>query len=78
MGRPRSRTATTREDRVTVSNVSPYFSNTVEWSLWLDVFSLFDSRANDIDYFYVSRLPGEPTGGSPTCTSTRSSHGRSA
>jgi outer membrane receptor protein involved in Fe transport len=29
----------------------------------LDVFNLTNSRASDIDYFYTSRLPGEPDGG---------------
>jgi outer membrane receptor protein involved in Fe transport len=31
--------------------------------LTLDVFNLFDRKASDIDYDYVSRLPGEPAGG---------------
>jgi hypothetical protein len=31
--------------------------------LGLDVFNLFDQEANDIDYFYASRLPGEPLTG---------------
>jgi hypothetical protein len=31
--------------------------------LALDVFNLFDRRASDIDYFYASRLPGEPAAG---------------
>ena len=30
---------------------------------WLDVFNVFNSRSHDIDYFYVSRLPGEPPEG---------------
>ena len=30
--------------------------------LGLEVFNLFDTEANDIDYFYPSRLPGELTG----------------
>jgi outer membrane receptor protein involved in Fe transport len=29
----------------------------------LDVFNLFDAKASDVDYFYTSRLPGEPVGG---------------
>jgi outer membrane receptor protein involved in Fe transport len=29
----------------------------------LDVFNLFDRQASDIDYYYASRLPGEPAGG---------------
>lgn len=32
-------------------------------SLVLDAFNLFDSDASDIDYFYASRLPGEPVDG---------------
>ena len=31
--------------------------------LALDVFNLFDRRGSDIDYFYASRLKGEPAGG---------------
>ncbi len=30
---------------------------------WLDVFNVFNSRSHDIDYYYVSRLPGEPAEG---------------
>jgi outer membrane receptor protein involved in Fe transport len=29
----------------------------------VDVFNLTNTRASDIDYFYTSRLPGEPDGG---------------
>ncbi len=29
----------------------------------VDVFNLTNARASDIDYFYTSRLPGEPEGG---------------
>jgi hypothetical protein len=31
--------------------------------LVLDVFNLFDAHASDVDYFYRSRLPGEPAEG---------------
>ena len=30
---------------------------------WVDVFNVFNSKSHDIDYFYVSRLPGEPPEG---------------
>jgi hypothetical protein len=33
------------------------------WRLSLDVFNLFDRKASDIDYYYRSRLPGEPAEG---------------
>ena len=31
--------------------------------LAVDVFNVFDAEHSDIDYFYASRLPGEPAGG---------------
>ena len=37
------------------------FTNHVR--LALDLFNLFDTRASDIDYYYASRLPGEPAEG---------------
>ncbi|MBA2961951.1 MULTISPECIES: TonB-dependent receptor [Ramlibacter] len=36
---------------------------TPKLKLALDVFNLFDRKASDIDYFYVSRLAGEPLAG---------------
>jgi hypothetical protein len=33
------------------------------WQLKTDLLNLFDSTSSDIDYFYPSRLPGEPLGG---------------
>lgn len=30
----------------------------------VDVFNVLDAEASDVDYFYTSRLPGEPDGGS--------------
>jgi outer membrane receptor protein involved in Fe transport len=33
------------------------------WRAQLDVLNLFDSDDNDIEYFYASRLPGEPAEG---------------
>ena len=29
----------------------------------IEAFNLFDAKVSDIDYFYASRLPGEPPGG---------------
>ena len=34
-----------------------------EVRLTLDVFNLFDRKASDIDYYYASRLKGEPAAG---------------
>lgn len=33
--------------------------------LRLDVFNIFDTKTNEINYFYASRLPGEPADGVP-------------
>ncbi|MGA4578270.1 TonB-dependent receptor [Limisphaera sp. VF-2] len=33
------------------------------WSVALQAFNLLDRRDNDIDYYYISRLPGEPLEG---------------
>ena len=33
--------------------------------LTVEVFNLFDVKASDVDYFYTSRLPGEPAAGVP-------------
>ena len=34
-----------------------------QWQLGVDLLNLLDSTDNDIDYFYTSRLPGEPVEG---------------
>ncbi len=34
-----------------------------DWGLYLDLLNALDSRDHDIDYFYASRLPGEPAEG---------------
>jgi hypothetical protein len=33
------------------------------WKVWIDGFNLFNSKASQIDYYYTSRLPGEPADG---------------
>lgn len=33
------------------------------WKVAVDIFNLFDRKASDIDYFYMSRLQGEDTAG---------------
>lgn len=34
-----------------------------DWKVQLNVFNLLDTKSSDIDYFYTSRLPGEPASG---------------
>ena len=36
---------------------------TRHWRLKADLLNLLNSKSSDIDYFYTSRLPGEPAGG---------------
>jgi TonB-dependent receptor-like protein len=33
------------------------------WEFFIDVLNVFDAQVNDIEYFYTSRLPGEPIAG---------------
>jgi outer membrane receptor protein involved in Fe transport len=33
------------------------------WTAQLDAFNLFDRQVSDVDYYYASRLPGEPAEG---------------
>ena len=33
------------------------------WKLGASVFNIFNSKDNAADYYYTSRLPGEPAGG---------------
>ncbi|MFZ1055607.1 MAG: hypothetical protein WAN79_08025, partial [Opitutaceae bacterium] len=35
------------------------------WEASVDILNLFDRTADDIAYYYVSRLPGEPAAGVP-------------
>jgi outer membrane receptor for ferrienterochelin and colicin len=45
-----------------MANLSMGWTNDT-WRLQLDALNLFDSDDHDIDYFYASRLPGEPAEG---------------
>ncbi len=53
----------------TVSPPSTFLINTQlayavdQWKISLEVLNAFDSEAHDIDYYYTSRLPGEPAAG---------------
>jgi outer membrane receptor protein involved in Fe transport len=52
-----------RSDATSLVNleVGYRFSNSVR--IALDVFNLLDTETSDVDYFYRSRLPGEPSAG---------------
>ena len=56
------------EDGTIKSDGSTYANLALGWSMdnWqvqLDILNIFDSSDHDVDYFYASRLAGEPLGG---------------
>jgi len=51
-----------RSDATTLLNLQAGYKYK-NWRAQLDVLNLLNSKDNDIDYFYVSRLPGEPAAG---------------
>ena len=52
-----------RSKATSLANLEAGYRITREVRLAVDVFNLFNTRASDIDYFYASRLPGEPLDG---------------
>lgn len=48
-----------RSKASSLTNLRIGYRYTPQLSLMLDVYNLFDSRMNDIEYWYASRLPGE-------------------
>ncbi len=59
---------TLTEDRSVPSNGSTFVTARVAYrlpagvDLGVEIFNVLDSKANDIEYYYESRLPGEPVG----------------
>ena len=52
-----------RSDATTLAYLRAGFRSSPNTALTLDIFNLFDKKANDIEYFYTSRLAGEPAEG---------------
>ncbi len=52
-----------RSKATTLATLRVGYKVTKDVRLALDVFNLFDRKASDIDYFYASRLKGEPADG---------------
>ncbi len=52
-----------RSKSTTLVNAQVGYKLSETWSTAVDVFNIFDSRDNEIDYFYTSRLRGEPAEG---------------
>jgi outer membrane receptor protein involved in Fe transport len=52
-----------RSDASTIVDARVGYKFGNNWRLFLDIFNLFNAKVSDIDYYYVSRLPGEPPAG---------------
>jgi outer membrane receptor protein involved in Fe transport len=52
-----------RSEPTTIVNLEAGYVLSDRMRLVVDVFNLLDAEDSDIDYFYASRLPGEPAGG---------------
>jgi outer membrane receptor protein involved in Fe transport len=52
-----------RSKATSLVNLEAGYSLTPNVKFLVDVFNVFDASVSDIDYFYASRLPGEPAGG---------------
>ncbi|MEI9929945.1 MAG: TonB-dependent receptor [Rhizomicrobium sp.] len=61
--RPLTQDGTIKSKSTTLLYADIGYAIDERWSIALDVFNLLDARASDIDYFYTSRLPGEPLEG---------------
>ncbi len=61
--RPLIEDASVRSRSTSLVNLEVGYRVSRSVRLGLDVFNLLDARHSDVDYFYTSRLPGEPIGG---------------
>ena len=61
--RPLIEDGSQRSKATTLAYLRVGYKITPDLKLALDVFNLFDRQASDIDYYYASRLPGEPGAG---------------
>ena len=52
-----------RSKATSLANLEAGYKFSKNAKLVLDVFNLFDAKDSDIDYYYASRLPGEPLSG---------------
>ena len=57
--RPLVEDGSVKSDDSTVVNLRAGYQ-TPQWTIKMDVLNVLDSNDHDIDYYYASRLPGEP------------------
>jgi outer membrane receptor protein involved in Fe transport len=61
--RPLIEDASVRSNATSLVNVEGGYKVAKNVKVTLDVFNLLGAKGSDIDYYYTSRLPGEPAGG---------------
>ena len=61
--RPLTQDGTFKSKATTLLYADLHYQVAPGWSLGLNVFNLFNTSTSDIDYYYTSRLPGEPADG---------------
>ena len=61
--RPLIEDSTVRSNATSLVNIEAGYKFSHSMRVAVDIVNLFDTKSSDIDYFYVSRLPGEPAGG---------------
>ena len=52
-----------RSEATSLLNLEGGYKLSKRVKIGVDVFNLLNARDSDIDYYYASRLPGEPAGG---------------
>ncbi len=52
-----------RSEPTTLVNAAVGYAFNPTWTVGVDIFNLFDADENDIEYYYASRLDGEPAEG---------------
>jgi TonB dependent receptor/Carboxypeptidase regulatory-like domain/TonB-dependent Receptor Plug Domain len=52
-----------RSDASSLVNAEVGYRVAGPWRVKVDLLNLFDAQDSDVDYYYTSRLPGEPAGG---------------
>jgi len=61
--RPLDESNDVRSSSSTLVNAKAGYRFTRRWQAALEVYNIFDRKVSDIDYYYTSRLPGEPAAG---------------
>jgi outer membrane receptor protein involved in Fe transport len=52
-----------RSKATEITNLRVGYKIDPKWRVHMDVYNLFDRKDSDVDYYYTSRLQGEPAGG---------------